>query len=258
VTEPERKTGAGLTRMQVAPREPLSAEIARHLLAYLFSGEIAPGDRLPSERQLSEMLGVNRPAVREAIKSLGFIGLLEIRQSSGTYFRGADQDLLFRLFEWGLVLGERRVMDLVHARAHLEVLLAGLAAENRTDADLTRLRGILGAMRDSDLEGFAERDVDFHLAIADAADNVVLRDMLRGVRSMVSGWVGRNIAAARSTEMAYADHVPILEAIERQDTEAARAAMLGHMEGATERLLLSIDPADVTNVRPLHGRAGAG
>jgi GntR family transcriptional regulator, transcriptional repressor for pyruvate dehydrogenase complex len=75
---------SGLSRIEVAPREPLGTEIARRLLDYLLSGEVRPGDKIPSERQLAEMLGVHRPAVREAIRALGFLGLLEVRQSSGT------------------------------------------------------------------------------------------------------------------------------------------------------------------------------
>ncbi|MEU9457094.1 GntR family transcriptional regulator [Streptomyces sp. NPDC048277] len=87
--------------------------------------------RIPSERQLAEMLGVNRPTVRDAIKSLGFLGLLEIRGSSGTYFRGPDSDVLYRLSELGLVLGERGSADLLRARAELETLVAGLATDHQ-------------------------------------------------------------------------------------------------------------------------------
>ncbi|GAA3804593.1 FadR/GntR family transcriptional regulator [Streptomyces phyllanthi] len=227
---------AELARINVEPREPLAAEVSRRLIDYLMSGEVQPGDRIPSERQLTEMLGVNRPTVREAIKSLGFLGLLEIRQSSGTYFRGADSDVLYRLFELGLVLGERGADDMLRARAELEAVVAGLAAQARDEAGVELLRARLAAMRDCPDEEFPEADTAFHAALADLAGNIVLRDMLKGMRAMIQrGWV-RRTGAVRTREVAYADHVPIFEAVEKGDAQAARAAMAAHMEGASRRL----------------------
>jgi GntR family transcriptional repressor for pyruvate dehydrogenase complex len=227
---------AELSRITVEPREPLAAEVSRRLIEYLMSGEVRPGDRIPSERQLTEMLGVNRPTVREAIKSLGFLGLLEIRQSSGTYFRGTGSDVLYRLFELGLVLGERGANDMLRARAELEVVVAGLAAEAREEAGVELLRARLATMRECPDEGFAEADTAFHAALAELAGNTVLRDMLKGMRTMIQrGWVERT-GAVRPREVAYADHVPIFEAVEKGDATAARAAMAEHMRGATGRL----------------------
>jgi GntR family transcriptional regulator, transcriptional repressor for pyruvate dehydrogenase complex len=229
-----------LTRVELPPREPRSAEIVRRLLDYLLSGEVQRGQRIPSERQLAETLGVGRALVREAIKALDFLGLVEIRQGAGTYFRGTEPGVLSRILEWGVALGEQRTVDLVHARGHLEVLVAGLAAENRTEDDLRVLRGRLATMRDASIEEphrFAEADVEFHLGIARASGNTVLASMLQRIRVVVFAWIGHNIAASKTTSIAYAEHPPILEAIERQDVTAARAAMERHMQGATQRLL---------------------
>ncbi|MFD9327723.1 FadR/GntR family transcriptional regulator [Streptomyces sp. NPDC060065] len=227
---------AELSRITLEPREPMAAEVSRRLIDYLMSGEVQPGDRIPSERQLTEMLGVNRPTVREAIKSLGFLGLLEIRQSSGTYFRGADSDVLYRLFELGLVLGERGARDVLQARAELEVVVTGLAATARDAAGVEMLRARLMMMRECPDEEFPEADTAFHAALAELAGNVVLRDMLKGMRAMIQrGWVERT-GAVRPREVAYADHVPIFEAVEKGDAEAARAAMAHHMQGASRRL----------------------
>ncbi|WP_223839450.1 FadR/GntR family transcriptional regulator [Nocardiopsis deserti] len=232
----------GLSKIDVTPREPLAAEVARQLLDYLMSGQVQVGERIPSERQLTELMGVNRPAVREAIKSLGMMGVVEVRPGSGTYFRGSDIDSLYRVFEWGLVLGEKRIMELMEARAHLEELVAGLAAQNRSEADVVLLRERLHTMRDSGERGFADADVAFHLAIADAGGNTVLRDMLRGLRTVMHSWTGRNVAKLAHMKTAYADHVPIFEAIENQDAAAARTAMAAHMSNAARRLLGTVDP----------------
>jgi GntR family transcriptional repressor for pyruvate dehydrogenase complex len=229
----------GLTPIEPVPREPLGSEVARRLLDYLLSGEVHPGEKIPSERQLAEYLGVNRPAVREAIRALGFLGLLQVRQSSGTYFRGPDQDLLFRLFEWSLLFGEGEARDLIEMRADLEIIAAGRAAERRGDADVTALKDLLDRMRNSDAVEFPDADVAFHSRIAETAGNVVLRDMLASIRTMIRGWVDRNIAAAGTTKIAYRDHVPIYRAIAAGDPEAARAAMAAHMQAAIRRLVAS-------------------
>jgi GntR family transcriptional regulator, transcriptional repressor for pyruvate dehydrogenase complex len=228
---------ADLTRIELAPREPLGSEIARRLLDYLLSGAVPPGGRIPSERQLAESLGVNRPAVREAIRALGFLGLLEVRQGSGTYFRGPDQELLLRLFEWTLLFGDGKARDLLETRADLEIIASGRAAERRREDDVVALGALLERMRVSDQAGFPDADLAFHAKIAELAGNVVLEDMLASIRAVIRGWVERNIAAAGTTSIAYRDHVPICRAIAAGDPEAARTAMAAHMRAAIGRLL---------------------
>jgi GntR family transcriptional regulator, transcriptional repressor for pyruvate dehydrogenase complex len=232
-----------LSRIELAPREPLGSKIARRLLDYLLSGAVPPGGRIPSERQLAESLGVNRPAVREAIRALGFLGLLDVRQGSGTYFHGPDQELLFRLFEWTLLFGDGKVRDLLETRADLEIIACGRAAERRSEDDVAALKALLERMRVSGLEGFPDADLAFHAKIAAVAGNVVLQDMLASIRAVIRGWVERNIQAAGTTRIAYRDHVPIYRAIAAGDPEAARTAMATHMQAAIRRLLVQDRPA---------------
>ena len=119
----------------------------RLLLDYLLAGNVSPGTRLPSERQLAEELGVGRSVVREALKSLGLLGLVEVRQGDGTYLRRVESELLPRVIEWGLLLGERRTADLIEARQHLEVVTAQLAAARRDDDDVAALAAALRMRR---------------------------------------------------------------------------------------------------------------
>jgi GntR family transcriptional regulator, transcriptional repressor for pyruvate dehydrogenase complex len=227
----------GLSRIELAPREPLGSEIARRLLDYLLSGAVPPGDRIPSERQLADALGVNRPAVREAIRALGFLGLLEVRQGSGTYFRGPDQELLFRLFEWTLLFGDGKARDLLETRADLEIIACGRAAERRSQDDVAALEALLEDMRTSDQDRFPDADLAFHAKIVAMAGNVVLEDMLASIRTVIRGWVERNITAAGTTQIAYRDHVPICRAIAAGDPQMARTAMAAHMQAAIRRVL---------------------
>jgi GntR family transcriptional repressor for pyruvate dehydrogenase complex len=177
---------ARLPRMDGPPSEPLPAQVARLLLDYLLAGNVSPGTRLPSERQLAEELGVGRSVVREALKSLGLLGLVEVRQGDGTYLRRVESELLPRVIEWGLLLGERRTADLIEARQHLEVVTAQLAAARRDDDDVAALAAALRCMREagSDIEAFVTADVAFHLRVAHAAGNTVLSDVLRNIQCM--------------------------------------------------------------------------
>jgi GntR family transcriptional regulator, transcriptional repressor for pyruvate dehydrogenase complex len=222
---------------------PLGPEdVAHQMLDHLLSGAVAPGDRLPPERKLAEMFGTGRSVVREAMKSLNFLGLIDVRQGDGNYFKPTGSDLLPRAVQWGLLVARPRVRDLIEARRHVEVLLAELAAERRTDAAVLELRTILEDMeREQDLEKFVETDIAFHIAIAMMADNSVLADVLRSIRVLLHVWISRVVQAAGETHTTCTEHKAIYTAIERGNPVKARAAMKLHMDSATTRLLATIE-----------------
>jgi GntR family transcriptional repressor for pyruvate dehydrogenase complex len=232
-----------LPRTDVAASEPLPAQVARLLLDYLLAGHVTPGTRLPPERQLAEELGVGRSVVREALKSLGLLGLVEVRQGDGTYLRGMESELLPRVIEWGLLLGERRTTDLVEARQHLEAVTAQLAAARRSDSDIAALDAALAGMRAAgpDIDAFVAADVAFHLTVAEAAGNMVLSDVLRNIQSLLRVWVTRVIHAAGDSGPSYREHIPVYEAIVNRDPIAAGAAMRAHLDEAARRLRSALD-----------------
>ncbi|MEN3284301.1 MAG: GntR family transcriptional regulator, transcriptional repressor for pyruvate dehydrogenase complex [Solirubrobacteraceae bacterium] len=231
------EAGFPATPKAVPRREAASAEITRHLLDYLLSGDLAPGQRLPSERQLADALQVGRSAVREAIKSLSLLGLLDVRQGDGTYLSRTDSELLPRVIEWGLLLGERRVYDLMEARTHLEITLAGLAAERRQNAVVTRLRELLAEMESAvSIADYVQADIAFHLEIAQASGNEVLAGLVNSIKSLLRVWAERVLESAGETTTSLAMHVPIVDAIEGRDVEASRVAMAAHMDRASRRL----------------------
>jgi GntR family transcriptional repressor for pyruvate dehydrogenase complex len=197
---------------------------------------------MPSERQLAESFGVGRFVVREALKSLGLLGLLEVRQGDGTYVRSPDSSLLPRVVEWGLLVGEQRTSDLVETRQHLEPVTARLAAERRSEEQLRDIRGHLHGMRDAgDNDRFVDADVAFHLSIAAATGNTVLSNMLASISSLLNVWIRNVIEAAESTEPSYREHVPIYDAIADRDSDGAAEAMRLHMDGASCRLNAAIE-----------------
>jgi GntR family transcriptional repressor for pyruvate dehydrogenase complex len=218
--------------------EPVSADVTRKLLDWLLSGGVQPGERIASERQLSEALGVGRSAVREAIKTLNALGLLEVRQGSGTYLTASSSGLLPKVIEWGLLLGERSARDLMESRRLLEVEIAGLAAERRDDEALVTLRAAFEQMRAAgdDIPRYVEADVEFHLALGAASGNQVLADLVRSIRSLLDVWARRVLEAAGETASSLKMHEPIVKAVAKGDADAARAAMRRHMERAERRL----------------------
>ena len=240
---------------QRAP-EPISSEVTRRLLDYLISGKVQPGERLPSERQMAQTLGVGRSHVRQAIKSLTVLGLIDVRQGDGTYLKRTDSPLLPLAIEWGLMLGAKHSQDLVEARSELEILVAGLAAERRTDADLEAMREHLQAMQTEDNESFVRADIALHLRIAQATGNQSLLQIMRSIRSLMEVWITRVAYAPGTRPATWDEHAAVYESIDRRDPEAARAAMSDHMDGATTRLLGTLAEADRAAPTAGHVRAG--
>jgi GntR family transcriptional regulator, transcriptional repressor for pyruvate dehydrogenase complex len=234
----------------LARRETPSAELTRHLLRYLLSGDLAPGDKIPSERQLAQALGVGRSGVREAVKSLDLLGLLHVRQGDGTYLSRSPSDLLPQVIEWGLLLGERSIQDLAELRMHLEIVAAGLAADRRSDEQLARVQEVLAEMEAAgdDLERYIEADIAFHLAIAEASGNTAIRNVVFSLQSLLSVWAARVIRSAGETETSLAMHTPIVAAIEAGDEEAARRGMAAHMERANRRLRDALEQENAERV----------
>jgi GntR family transcriptional repressor for pyruvate dehydrogenase complex len=248
------RTAASLEPLDRRDRETVVTTITRRLVSYLLAGDFTPGQRIPSERKLAEGLGVGRSVVREALKSLTLLGLVEVRQGDGTYLKSPDSSLLPQAIEWGLMLGVKRTKDFVEARQHLEVVLAGLAAERATDEDVAELHRLLEVMRAAgaarDAQRFVDADVAFHFRVAASARNDALSDILTSIRSLLQVWVTRVIEAADDFGPSYVEHVPVLEAIEAKDPDAARAAMEAHMRAASGRLFLTVEDDPATSVIP--------
>ncbi|WP_432501000.1 FadR/GntR family transcriptional regulator [Kineococcus arenarius] len=231
----------------------MATEVTRRLLDHLVVGGVHPGQRLPGERQLAEDLGVNRATVREALKTLSFLGVLDVHQSRGSYLRGPDSDVLAAVFHATSAVTGHRLVDIVETRWHLEVLIAQLAAQRRSDEDLLHLRAALQRMEATrhDTAAFEEADVAFHSALARSTGNPILNSILVGVRSVMFAWIARYIPASTSPTRAYADHLPVLAAVEAGDSPAAAQAMGTHMVRAAKKIATNAIGDDAMAVREL-------
>lgn len=221
------------------PADTVASEVARRLLAYITSGNLEPGTRLPPERQLATSLGVGRSAVREALAALDILGIVNIRPGSGTYLRGTASELLPETLSWGLMLSEDRTHDLIEVRHTLEVRAARLAANRSTPENIERLGRCVQNMEENlgELQDFVEADLMFHVEVGEASGNQVLRDLLQSVRAMLRVWADRVLRDPEDAKIAFEQHSAVYAAIRSGDVEAAGNAMDSHMVTAGERLL---------------------
>jgi GntR family transcriptional repressor for pyruvate dehydrogenase complex len=219
------------------------AEVTRRLLDYIASGAIAQGDRLPPERQLSSLMGVGRSAVREALAALEILGIVTVRPGSGTYLSGGTSELLPQTLSWGILLHSDKTRELIEVRHGLEVQAARLAATHASEAARARLAGHTATMERSidDFDRFVTADMLFHQELALATSNVLLRDLLQNVRSLIRIWVERALDDADHARLTIEEHRAILAAVEARDPKAAADAMDRHMHSAAARLLATLD-----------------
>ena len=185
------------------------------------------GTRLPSERELSRKLRVSRPSLREALRTLELMGVVDTRHGSGTQVADSGSDVLRAPLEFLFMLDRPTIEDLVETRALLEIHLAGRAAERRTEEDLAALEASLRDMK-ANLAvpaDVTDPDVRFHQAVAHASHNRLLERLMNclrdGIReTMAAAWPG-----VPDMDMSYEMHAKTYHAIKRGDARGARRHM---------------------------------
>jgi DNA-binding FadR family transcriptional regulator len=198
----------------------------------IVSGAWGPGDRLPKESELAAELGLSRNSLREAVRALSQLRVLEVRQGDGTYVSSLEPGLLLEStgFVSSLLLGKTAVA-LYEVRRILEAAAAARAAARIDEEEKADLARSLDQMRAAQtVEELVEADVDFHAVIARAAGNPVLTSLLASLASRtlrVRLWHGR--AADNALEVTREEHRRIYEAIMQGDPELARAAATAHI-----------------------------
>ncbi len=218
--------------------EKLSQSVVRQIESLILKGILRPGERLPSERELSERLGVSRPSLREAVADLQERGLLATRAGAGIYVAdvlgSAFSDALIRLF----ASHTDAVFDYVSFRRDLEGVAAARAAIHGSDTDLkvidTLYRKMEAAHSKRNPADEAELDAQFHLAIIEASHNVIMLHMMRSMFDLLREGVFYNrqmMFKQRTTrDLLLSHHKAINEAIQARDPDGAREAIKVHMD----------------------------
>lgn len=214
--------------MRHIQRRSLVDTVVDELKREISEGRWVLGTRIPSEAELTVALGVSRPSVREGVRALVQLGLLEARQGDGTYVIATDptQVALRR------ALHSADSREVIRVRRALDALAASEAAHARDDADVERLTALLAqrsdAIRDRDTEAFTEADVAFHLAIADVSGNRLLSDIYSSFDASLRESISDASCLAAGSDPDQADqHEALLRAIAAGDADLARDAALG-------------------------------
>jgi GntR family transcriptional repressor for pyruvate dehydrogenase complex len=207
-------------------------KIIRQIRELITTGQLEPGDRLPPERKLAERLGVGRSHVREALRKLEFYGILKTLPQSGTVVAGMGISSLEGLITDVLKIEDSDFASLVETRVLLETNAASLAARRRSGEDIDNMQKALDAYEKKVLKGeqAVEEDLMFHLKIAEAGKNVVLKSlMLVIVPDIISSFIQLDICKDDHAQKALEDHKVILQYIIDQEAEQANAAMRLHL-----------------------------
>jgi GntR family transcriptional regulator, transcriptional repressor for pyruvate dehydrogenase complex len=233
----------------------LYEQIERLLRVYVQEHGLRPGDRLPSERALATALKVSRVSLRQATVSLEVQGLLEVRHGGGIYVRSLNVDPE-RLK--AMLTRRRRLPEVLEAREAIECMLARLAAQRRTATDLTTIQAAVSAMvLDIENGGIGDAaDRRFHTAIARAAKNKLLLDVMQALEDPIQETRLESLSEPGRPPRSLADHRRIAEAIRRQDPRGAETAMRRHLKVVSDIRLLRWTPGGLDeSVRSPNGRA---
>nr|WP_243752756.1 FadR/GntR family transcriptional regulator [Leucobacter ruminantium] len=221
------------------------ADIVQHVVQSTVSLGMQPGDKLPPERRLVELLGVGRSPLREALKCLDIIGFIDIRPGDGTYLSATPNSILPQVISWGVLLGSRQASELIEARYYVEVALAELAARRCDDGDIDELDELISRMeRARTPQAFADADTAFHLVVARAARNPALSSILKSIESLLNVWVVRVVERVSGNESLVEQHRRVRDALRDGDAESASKMMGAHIQEVTALLRTSLHGED--------------
>jgi GntR family transcriptional regulator, transcriptional repressor for pyruvate dehydrogenase complex len=221
------------------PRSPLYEQVIERLRAFIDATDLQPGDRLMSERELAERLGVSRTSVRQALTALRARGTVEIRHGDGVYLLRSPGDLVPSL---AAEIAESEVDHgtIWEVREGLEVEAARLAATRREEDDLLAMRAALEAMAASVREGGdgIAGDRAFHAAVATASHNPLLRELVAQLAEAIDRTSAASLTVAGRPPISLEAHRRILDAVEAGDGEEAAERMRDHIR--TSAVLASV------------------
>ncbi len=211
-------------------------QVAEQIRRLISEGELKPGDLLPPERELVAKLGVGRSSIRDAVRTLEVMGILEPRQGHGTVVRDLSADAL--VVPLSLVLTRKRelVTELLDVRRMIEPGLAARAAKNATAEEIAHMAAIL-ARHEAKLrrgEEAMDEDSDFHYAIALASRNSIVLRVLDVLMDLLRESRSRSLQVPGRPQRSFDGHRRILRALQRRDAKAAEAAVRRHLKEIEE------------------------
>lgn len=211
----------------------LYEQIVQQIEESIFKGDLKPGDQLPAERELAQRFGVSRTAVREAVKALREKGLVEAYSGRGTFITDGTSEAVRQSLDLMVKVGQPDgAGHLAEVRAILEPEIAALAAVRIQETELATLREAVAVMDRSqtDPDAYIEADLDFHLALAEAAANPLILSLIDSIVGLLREQRIKIFRVPGGPSRGQFHHKQILAAVERHDSETARNSMRSHLE----------------------------
>ncbi len=228
--------------------EVVIEEIQQQIIA----GTLNRGDKLPTERELAEQLDVSRTSVREAMRTLEVLGIIQVKQGGGNFIKERFDDALVEPLSMMFVLNESHPREIVDLRQIIEVESAYRAAERITDEDIEELRGIVEQLRiQTNLknESMSVRyDKAFHYSICRIANNFLFSNILNMLSNLMDTLIedarGIILLKEENQQVLIEQHEKIFHALEKRDSKAAAAAMREHITLIIDEYLSNIKESD--------------
>lgn len=222
----------------------LSEEIVDRLLSLIREKKLQPGDKLPPERELAAMMNVSRPSLREALRALSVMNVVQIRQGGGTFVTSLEPELLVEHLDFIFSLDSSTFLELFEARMIMEPGIIALAAERITDEEIALLEECIAESLTNvdDHQAFLEADLKLHEKITEAARNPILSRFMVSLSRLGRASRGRTVESSGVRERSIKDHQAIVAALKQHDPDAARQAMLQHLNHVEQglRALVSV------------------
>jgi GntR family transcriptional repressor for pyruvate dehydrogenase complex len=214
-------------------KQNLADRLARRIRTMIQKGEYREGDRLPAIMEMARRFGVGHPSLREALKKLETMGVVEIRHGSGVYVTRSHDVLVVAAPDFGGTVTKNLLVDLIHARAPLECQSVLYAARNATEDDIAEMRRLLttaGENLDED-DVLNSVNMAFHHQIALASGNTVLTQLLSVVQELFADEQRLILNIFGSRKRDHQEHMAILDALEKRDEALCVELMRTHLEG---------------------------
>lgn len=218
---------------------PVTDEAIGKIKSMIVSGELRPGARLPREADLADRLGLSRSSLREAVKALSLMRVLDVRQGDGTYVTSLEPELL--LYAVGFVVDfhqDHTVLEFLEVRRILEPAAAAMAARVMSEEDVAALGEVLGSLDDNaSLDELIANDLEFHRRIAAGSGNSVLCSLIDGLSGpTLRARVWRGLTEERAVADTRQQHRAIFDAIAGRRPELAHAWATVHVAGVEQWL----------------------
>jgi len=221
--------------LDIFERSRLIPKIVETFQDKIIQGELKEGERLPSQDKLAKIMGVSRGTLREGLNQLVLMGIIEMRQGSGTYIRSVTPSTFIQSLSPALIMDKASTRELLDARLWIEGAVASLAAKKATQKDIQELRRILDDMKknyeEENIDKFIGNDLEFHLMIAKSSKNRVLMKVLETIREILYKFIaGFFVVRPETVKTALRFHTRIFKAIERHNDQEAKKNMESHIQ----------------------------